>query len=181
MKFTHLVIAAFLALSASAFAQPRTSEKTTTTKVVKAAPMSVEARYEGGMFGYGGKESGTLKFDDANSRLVFYGEDQKERFGIPYSAVLMIYPDQKSVTSTAGNVVKYIPLPGAGLAGLIKEKRRYLVLQYDDPDVDAKGTTSFKLDNKELLESVLYSLGTKANLKPRGEAYIRPRAQTDSN
>jgi hypothetical protein len=179
MRFTLLVIAAFLALSATAFAQPRPSEQTTTTKAVKAAPSSVQAKYEGGMFGYGEKESGTLKFDDANSRLVFYGMDQKERFGIPYAAVLMIYPDQKSVTSTAGNVIKWVPLPGAGLAGLIKEKRRYLVLQYDDPDVDAKGTTSFKLDNKELLESVLYSLGTKANLKPRGEAYIRPRPGTE--
>src|SRR5687767_416069 len=179
MKFTHLVIAAFLALSATAFAQLRPSEQTTTTKAVKTAPASVEARYEGGMFGYGDKESGTLKFDDANSRLVFYGKDQKERFGIPYAAVLMIYPDQKSVTSTAGNVIKWVPLPGAGLAGLIKEKRRYLVLQYDDPDVDAKGTTSFRLDNKELLQSVLYSLGTKANLTPRGEAYIRSRPGTE--
>ena len=181
MKFIHLVIAAFLALSATALAQPRSAGQTATANTVKAAPLSLEARYEGGVFGYGDKESGTLKFDDANSRLVFYGKDQKERFGIPYAAVLMIYPDQKSVTSTAGNVIKWVPLPGAGLAGLIKEKRRYLVLQYDDPDVDAKGTTSFKLDNKELLQSVLYSLGTKANLTPRGEAYIRPRAQTDSN
>ena len=125
--------------------------------------------------------SGLAQFD-ANERLVFFGEDGKERFGIPYSSVLMIYPDEKSVTSTTGNVVKYIPLPGAGLAGLLKEKRRYLILNYDDPDVDAKGTTSFKMDSKEILESVIFSIGTKAKLKQRGDAYIRPKVvQAETN
>ena len=42
---------------------------------------------------------------------------------------------------------------------------------------DAKGTTSFKLENKDILESVIFSIGTKAKLKQRGEAYIRPKAQ----
>lgn len=177
-----LSLFSLFAIAAPAIAQPRPPERSTTPKDVKPAPEIVSAKYEGGLFGYSDKEEGKLKFDDANQRLVFYGEDQKERFGIPYGSVLMIYPDEKSVTSTAGNVVKYIPLPGAGLAGLIKEKRRYLILQYDDPDVDAKGTTSFKLESKEMLDSVIFSLGTKAKLKQRGDAYVRPRpAPPESN
>jgi hypothetical protein len=174
MKITHILVALFV-FAAAAFGQLRAPEKDTTPKDVKPAPAVVNAQYQGGFFGVSDKESGTLKFDDANERLVVFGEDGKERFGIPYASVLMIYPDEKSVTTTAGNVVKYIPLPGAGLAGLIKEKRRYLILNYDDPDVDAKGTTSFKLENKDILESVIFSIGTKAKLKQRGDAYIRPR------
>lgn len=176
MKITHLIIAAIFAMSSIVYAQPRPMDKTPTSpKEVRPAPATFNAKYEGGIFGYTDKESGTLKFDDTNERLVFFGPDQKERFGIPYGSLLIVYTDEKSVTSTAGNVVKYIPLPGAGLAGLIKEKKRYLVLQYDDPDVDAKGTTSFKLESRELLESVLHSLGEKAKMKQRGEAYVRPR------
>jgi hypothetical protein len=181
MKFTHLAIAVFVFVGA-AFGQLRAPEKETTPKDVKPAPAVVNAQYQGGFFGVSDKESGTLKFDDANDRLVFFGEDGKERFGIPYASVLMIYPDEKSVTSTTGNVVKYIPLPGASLAGLLKEKRRYLILNYDDPDVDAKGTTSFKMDSKEILESVIFSIGTKAKLKQRGDAYIRPKVvQAETN
>ena len=52
------------------------------------------------------KEDGTLKFDDENERLVFFGKDQKEKFQIPYKSVLVIYPQSKSVTSTTGNVVR---------------------------------------------------------------------------
>ena len=128
------------------------------------------------MFGFNKKEEGTLKFDDENERLVFYGEDQKEKFHIPYKSVLVIYPQSKSVTSTTGNVVRHIPLPGAGLAGLIKEKRRYLVLHFDDPDVEAaKGVLNFKLEDKVLLDSVIQSLAGKAKLTQRGDAYYRPR------
>ncbi len=88
----------------------------------------------------------------------------------------MIYTQSKSVTSTTGNVVRHIPLPGAGLAGLLKEKRRYLVLHFDDPDVEAaKGILNFKLENKVLLDSVLQSLAGKAKLTKRGDAYYRPR------
>ena len=175
MKFTHYALIAILALASYAAAQPRAIEKTPAPANVKPAPATFTAKYEGGMFGFDKKETGVLKFDDANERLVFFGEDQKEKFGIPYDACLIVSPSEKSVTSTAGNVIKYIPLPGAGLAGLIKEKKRYLVVQFDDPDVEARGTTSFKLDNKDLLESVVHTLGQKAKMRQRGEAYIRPK------
>jgi hypothetical protein len=141
-----------------------------------AAPASFEAKYEGGMFGFSKKEEGTLRFDDANERLVFFDKQQKERFHIPYKSVMVIYPQSRSVTSTAGHVVRNIPLPGAILGGLIKEKRRYLILHFDDPDVEAaRGLVNFKLDNKALLDSVIQSLAGKASLTQRGDAYYRPK------
>lgn len=162
---------------AAVSAQPRPAEKDgqSATKVAP-APASFAAKYEGGMYGFGEKQSGTLKFDDANERIVFYSaKDGKEKFSISYASMLVIFPESKSVSSTTGDVISYIPLPGARLAGLLTEKRRYLVVNYSDPDVDVKGLVNFKLDNKELLTSVLQTLGEKAKLKQRGDAFYRPR------
>ena len=173
-----VVVTALFLFAVGAFAQPRPVDASSksTTSPAKSAPPSFTAKYEGGMFGFTEKEEGTLKFDDENNRLVFFGKDQKEKFHIPYNAVLMIYPQSKSVTTGAGNVVRHIPLPGAGLAGLIREKRRYLVMHFNDPDVEtARGLLSFKLEDKELLDSVLRSLAGKAKLTQRGDAYYRPR------
>ena len=170
-----LLTAALLALPALTFGQPRRLDRSGTAAKPSPAPVSFAAKYEGGMYGFSKKMNGTLKFDDANSRIVFYGEDKKELFGVPYSALLVIYPQSQSVTSTTGNVVKNIPLPGAALGGFIKEKRSYLVVIFDDPDVDARGTVNFKLDSKELLDSVLDTLASKAGLEQRGDAYYRPR------
>lgn len=157
-------------------AQPRPIEKSSEQKTaVKSAPVSFTAKYEGGLFGYADKETGTLRFDDANERLAFFGKDGKEMFAMPYATLLLIYPQSQSVRSTAGTVVSAIPLPGAGLAGLIREKRRYLIVHFDDKDVDAKGIVNFKLDNKELLDSVIETLGEKAKLTQRGDAYYRPK------
>jgi hypothetical protein len=171
------LLAGFLTLfSVCAIAQPRPIEQKKAAPTPKTqAPASFEAKYEGGMFGYSTKETGTLKFDDFNSRLVFYGKDQKEKFSVPYAAMLVIYPQSQSVQSTTGAVASHIPLPGAGLLGLMREKRRYLVVQFDDPDVDAKGLINFKLENKELLDAVLSTLGEKAKLEQRGDAYYRPK------
>ena len=177
MRSTHILAAVFVFVGA-AFGQMRPPEQEPTpspVKNVKPAPAIVNARYEGGFFGLSEKEWGTLRFDDSNQRIAFFGEDGKEKFGLPYDAVLMVYPDQNSVTTNTGNVVRHLPLPGAGLAGLIKKKRRYLIIQYDDPDVEAKGTASFKMEGKDILDSVIVAIGSKAKLKPRGEAYIRPR------
>lgn len=177
-RIYFLIVASFLCAGA-VFAQPRPADVSTkpgSTTAANAAPASFAAKYEGGMFGYSEKEVGMLKFDDENQRLVFFGKDQKEKFHIPYKAVLVIYPQSKSVTSTTGHVVRNIPLPGSMLGGLIKEKRRYLVLHFNDPDVEAaRGLVNFKLDNKMLLDSVIQSLAGKANLTQRGEAYYRPK------
>ena len=169
------VCAAFL-LAAGVNAQPRPVDRPSTPAPVRAAaPATFEAKYEGGMFGFNQRELGMLKLDDENQRLVFFGKNKKESFAIPYKSLLVISPSSKSVTSTTGQVVRNIPLPGAALGGLIREKRRYLVVQFDDPDVDAKGVINFKLENKALLESVIQTLGQKANLTQRGDAYYRPR------
>jgi len=169
-------IALFLGASA-AFPQPRPVETTPRERATfPSGPDSFVVKYEGGMFGYSEKEVGTLKFDDANNRLIFLGKDQKEKFQIPYRSVLVIYPQSKSVTPTAGSVVSHLPLPGAGLAGLVKEKRRYLVLHFNDPDIDAaQGVVNFKLENKELLDSVLQTLAYKARMTQRGDAYYRSK------
>jgi len=180
MKRTLFLITVLAFAVSVGFAQPRPMDKSAPVgNGAKSAPATFEAKYEGGLFGFSSKETGTLKFDDDNERLVFYGKDQKEKFHIPYKSVLVIYPQSKSVTSTTGNVVRHIPLPGAGLAGLLREKRRYLVLHFDDPDVDAKGIVNFKLDNKELLDSVIFSLGEKAKLTQRGDAFYRARSRDD--
>jgi hypothetical protein len=157
-------------------AQPRPMEtKTPTPATKKPAPPSFATKYEGGMYGYGEKEEGTLKFDDENERLVFFGKDQKEKFALPYDAMLIIYPQSKSVTSNTGNVVKNLPLPGAVLGGLIKEKRRYLIVHFQDVDVEARGIINFKIEDKELLDSVIATLAEKASMVQRGDAYYRPK------
>jgi hypothetical protein len=170
----------FLALSLFACAsfvsaQPRPIEKPVTPKeAVKPAPASFTAKYEGGMYGFTKKEEGTLKFEDVNERLVFYGKDQKEKFAIPYKAMLIVSPQSQSVQSTAGKVVGAVFSNIVG--GFIKEKRRYLVINFDDPDVEAKGLVNFRIDDQLLLDSVIVALAEKAELKLRGDAYIRPKA-----
>lgn len=174
-------LALFLfAFTAAAFAQVRPVEQPKSeTTVKKTAPVSFEAKYEGGMFGYSRKEKGTLKFDDDGQRLVFFGEDKKEKFSIPYKTILVIYPSEKKVQSGTGTGVGAIPVPGAGIVGsLMKKKKNYMAVQFSDADADAQGTTSFLLDTRQLLESVIQTLGEKAKLTQRGDAYYRPRSQT---
>ena len=78
------------------------------------------------------------RLDDENQRIVFFGKEGKERFGIPYKALLVVSPQSRAVTSNTGHVVGAIPVPGAGLlGGFIKEKRRYMLIQFNDPDADA--------------------------------------------
>jgi hypothetical protein len=164
-------------MSATAFGQPRPPERTAERAAArKPAPANVPAKYEGGMYGFSQKVIGTLRFDDVNERLVFFGEDQKELFGLPYDSFLVIYPQSKSVTSTTGSVVSHIPVPGAVLGDFIKEKRRYLIVQFDDPDVDAKGVVNFKIDDKEVLDLIIQTLADKAGLQPRGDAYYKPKS-----
>src|SRR4030095_5189358 len=136
-KILIMLAISLFACALTVSAQPRPIEtKTPAPAPKKPAPPSFAAKYEGGMYGYGEKEEGTLKFDDENERFVFFGKDQKEKFALPYDAMLIIYPQSKSVTSNTGNIVKNIPLPGAILGGLIKEKRRYLIVHFQDVDVE---------------------------------------------
>jgi hypothetical protein len=66
------------------------------------------------------------------------------------------------------------------LAGLIKTKVRYLTLQFEDPDSKISGITSFKLENKDLLESVLVALAEKTGMTKRGDIYVKKKADESS-
>jgi hypothetical protein len=141
------------------------------------APQQFSAQYQGGLFGYTKKVKGTLYFDDANKRLVFRDLQNKEIFGLPYKSLLVVEPTSQAVRPTAATVASAIPVPyGLNIPfGFIRSKSRYLTVQFNDPDSQVQGTTSFKVADKQLLQSVVQSLGQKAELKQRGEAFYRPR------
>ena len=175
-KILTLLAIGLFACAVTVSAQPRPVEtKALPPAPKRLAPQSFAAKYEGGMFGFSKKEEGTLKFDDTNERIIFFGKDLKEKFAIPYDAMLIIYPQSQSVTSTTGNVIRNLPLPGAILGGLIREKRRYLIVHFQDTDVEARGVVNFKVEDKELLDSVLAALAEKASLTQRGDAYYKPK------
>lgn len=146
----------------------------TTTKVAP-APQTVKAKYEGGMFGYRKTMEGTLTFDDANSRLVFK-KDQKEVFFIPYSAVTSAFADTQKRRPKAATIASAIPIIYALPAQFIKTKVRYLTMNYYDQHTHVTGITSFRMENKEILASVLQSLADKAGMVPSGEIYVKARA-----
>lgn len=173
MKKTLFLALSFFVFSVLAYAQPRPVDKAPAPASAKA---SYEARYEGGLFGQSDTEKGSLRFDDANERIVFYRKDQKEMFAIPYAALIVIYPDSKVGTSQTGNVVSRLPLPGAALAGLLSKRTKYLIMQFDDPDIEVKGTANFKFEEKEQLLAFISALGGKAKMKQRGDAYYRSRS-----
>lgn len=187
MKKVFLILALSVAFAASLAAQgvrdPQTTvqsdNKTAQTGAnlpkPKPAPQTFAAKYSGGLFGFNKKIDGTLNFDDLNKRLVFRDKENKEIFALPYKSLLVVYPNSKSVTPTAARVAGAAPILGAGLANLITTKRRYLVVQFNDPDSDVQGVTSFRVSDKELLQSVIYSIGEKAELKQRGDSFYRPR------
>lgn len=166
-------------LATGAFAQrprtvndePPTSAKTTNTAP---APSTMKAKYEGGVFGYPNKMSGSLTLDDANRRLVFRDGKQKERMSIPYNAITGAYGDSHSVRPAAATVASNIPFYGIP-AGFIKTKVRYLTLQFNDPDSNVSGITSFRLENRDVLESVLNALAANAGLTKRGEVFIKKK------
>ena len=186
MKRLHLVALLLLLSAGSSHAQrPRVTAdapappapSAAATPTPAPAPQSVKAKYEGGVTGFMKKQTGTLQFNDEERRLVFRDKTQREYFSLPYDSLAAIWPDKKAQRTTAGTVITNVPLPyGANMLGLLmREKLRFLVVQYDDPDTRVQGVTSFKLDNKELLASVLNTLAGKADLKPRGESFIRSK------
>lgn len=181
-KIVYSLAFTILCFAGAAFAQPRMVEKKYEKNPAIIAPISFQAKYEGGMFGFSKKQEGTLKFDDANFRLVFFSKENKEQFAIPYQAIIVIYPQTQSVQSTGGKVVQHVPLPGAGIAGMfMKDKKRYMIVNFDDPDINAKGSINFKLESREMLEKVINTLGDKAEMQQRGDAYYRPVRQTQTS
>jgi len=178
MKKGILFALGMLMLPVLAGAQPRPTDRTTTAADVKNLPDRYEARYDGGLFGTSAKEKGTLGFDDANERVVFYRTgDTREMFSIPYNALVVIYPDSKESVPQKGKVISALPLPGAGLFGLMSKSTKYANLSFDDPEIEAKGTASFRFDNKEMLIAFITKLGNKAEMVQRGDAYYRRKTR----
>lgn len=147
---------------------------------VAPAPQSVKAKYEGGVFGYNKTMEGTLVFDDMNSRLVFKNKQLKEVFFIPYKAVTSAFADTQKRRPAAATVASAIPSIYALPAQFIKTKVRYLTMNFYDPDTHVTGITSFRLENKEILASVLQSLADKSGMVARGEVYVK-RPANDPN
>lgn len=191
LRHSHItVLLAFIATLALATHTPAQRARTTTgtdasqtasqsaqaSAPTNPAPQSFKARYDGGVFGYNRKIDGTLAFDDAEKRLVFRDKGNQVLFVVPYSTVSAAYADTRSRRPAAASVVSSAVPYGLGLpALLIKNKYRYLNLQYRDAETERVGTTSFKLGNKQLLESVVATLAAKAELTKRGEIYVRPK------
>ena len=173
MKNLIFLALAIMLLPVFTAAQPRPADKTAT--VPANLPASFPARYESGIFGARKQEKGTLKFDDANERLVFYRRDGSEMFSMNYSTFRVIYADSKESMTQTGNVMQRMPLPGAGLFGLATSKAQYLIINYDEAEVDAQGTANFRFDKKNQLPGFIDALGTKAKLIKRGDAYYRPK------
>jgi hypothetical protein len=189
IKYQTLSIAALLLLTSLAPVAPAQRARTVSDpsdarKPVPAtnapAPQNVPVKYEGGFFGANKKQTGTLHFDDESRRLVFRDKAQKEYISIPYKAIAAAYADTQSRRPTAATVIgsaSLYTLP----ALLFKKKYRYLTMQFNDPDTQVKGVTSFKVENKEMLASILEAVASKAELTPRGEAYVRLNKTKDTD
>lgn len=154
-----------------------TTANTTTTTTTAPAPSTVKAKYEGGVFGHNKKQEGTLTLDDANNRLVFRDKKNVEVLSIPYESVTSAFADTQSRQPKAATVVSAVPLIYALPAHFIKTKVQYLTLQFSDQDTHVAGVTSFRLDNRETVASVLNALAQKAGLTQRGEVFVRRKSQ----
>ena len=152
--------------------QPDQAAKAAT---VKPAPKTVKAKYEGGVFGYKKTMEGTLTFDDTNNRLLFKDKTPPKEISIPYEAITQAFADTQKRQPGAATVASAVPLIYSLPARFIKTKVRYLTIQYVDPDSKVSGVTSFKLENKEVLESVLVALAEKSNMALRGDVYVKKK------
>jgi len=139
-----------------------------------AAPQTVKAKYEGGVFGYNKKQEGTLSFDDANNRLVFRNNQQQEVLSIPYSSISQEFADTQSRRPKSATILGSVPMIyGPNPIGFIKTKNQYVTLQFYDPDSHAGGVTSFRVENREICASIVNTLGEKAGLVQRGGIFVR--------
>lgn len=151
-----------------------TDSDSTTATPATPAPTTFQAKYEGGVFGYNNKMNGTLTFDDANNRLLFRDKKGKEVLSIPYNAISAAYGDDHSVRPKSATIASQVPYVGFP-AQFIRHKVQYLTLQFNDPDSNAGGITSFKVANKALLASVLSTLAGKARLTQRGQVFVKKK------
>jgi hypothetical protein len=183
MKFIGIVLLTLVMAAMVCAQRPRPVAANTPTDATKAvpapAPQTMKAKYEGGIFGYNKTMEGTLSFDDTNQRLLFRREN-KDLFFIPYNAVTSAFADTQKRQPKAATIAGAIPVLYSLPAHFIKTKVRYLTLQYNDPDTRVAGVTSFRLDNKDMVDSAVFTLANKAGLVPRGEIYVRKKGDVES-
>ena len=159
---------------------PQPAAKPATAPKPAPAPKTVKAKYEGGVFGYNKTMEGTLTFDDENNRLIFKDKKPPKEISIPYEAITSAFADSKKVQPAAATVAQNVPSIYSLPARFIKHKVRYLTLQYSDPDSKISGITSFKIGDKDLLESVLVTLAEKTNMTLRGDIYVKKKPEDSS-
>ena len=182
------IISALLLLGVlltGAFAQrPRSMEPDPAAQTQKPkpkpAPKTLKAKYEGGVFGYTKTMEGTLTFDDDNNRLFFKDKKPPKEISIPYDAITSAFADTQKRQPRAATVAGHIPSIYALPSHFIRKKVRYMTLQYYDPDSKVSGITSFKLENKEILESALVTLAEKTGMTLRGDVYVKKKADESS-
>ena len=162
--------------------RPRSADPQPSAKApaVKPAPKTVKAKYEGGVFGYRKTMEGTLTFDDDNNRLIFKDKKPPKEISIPYGSITSAFADSRKVQPKAATVASNVPTIYSLPAHFIKHKVRYLTLQYSDPDSNVSGVTSFKIDDRDMLESVLATLAEKTNMTLRGDIYVKKKADDSS-
>ena len=159
---------------------PQPAAKPAPTVKPAPAPKTVNAKYEGGVFGYNKTMEGTLTFDDNNNRLIFKDKKPPKEISIPYEAITSAFADSKKVQPAAATVAQNVPSIYSLPARFIKHKVRYLTLQFSDPDSKMSGITSFKISDKDLLESVLVTLAEKTNMTLRGDIYVKKKPEDSS-
>lgn len=179
MKMISTLVLLAVLLTGTFAQRPRSMDpEPAKTQTTASAPKTMKAKYEGGVFGYRKTMEGTLTFDDDNKRLIFKDKKPPKEIHIPYDAITSVFADTQKRRPAAATVAGQVPLiyvPNP--IGFIKTKVRYLTLQYSDPDSNVSGVTSFKLENKELLESVVKVLAEKTGMVMRGDIYVRKRPE----
>jgi hypothetical protein len=165
------------ALLTGAYAQrPRAMEAEPSQKATTSpAPTTVKAKYEGGVFGYTKTMEGTLMLDDNNEQILFKEKKGAKQINIPYSSITSAFADTQKRQPRAATIAQAVPIIFTMPAAFIKTKVRYLTLQYNDPDSQTAGVTSFKLENKEILNSVLVALAAKSGMTQRGDIYVKKK------
>ncbi|HEX5603052.1 MAG TPA: hypothetical protein VFX63_10900 [Pyrinomonadaceae bacterium] len=159
---------------------PQPAAKPATAPKPAPAPKTINAKYEGGVFGYTKTMEGTLTFDDDNNRLIFKDKKPPKEISIPYEAITSAFADSKKVQPAAATVAQNVPSIYSLPARFIKHKVRYLTLQYSDPDSKISGITSFKISDNNLLQSVLVTLAEKTNMTLRGDIYVKKKPEDSS-
>jgi hypothetical protein len=176
MRSSTMLVLVLILASAGYSQRPRTLEPEPATKTAPSpAPTTVKAKYEGGVFGYNKTMEGTLTFDDSNNQLLFKDKKSPKEIHIPYEALTSAFADTQKRQPKAATVASAVPLIYGLPAHFIKTKVRYLTLQYSDPDSKQYGVTSFKLENKDVLASVLARLVEKTGMTQRGDIYVKKK------